>query len=97
DAGKLQWRAQEALAHITAIGRVVTPMASGVLIVKCAMSRTGIDELSSHDAAGPHKFAVAVERLEHHCEAISRAQVAMEIDLARKDLRELNGDAVTQP
>ena len=71
-------------------------MALRILKVDGAISATGIDEFGGDDASGAHEFAVAVQRLEHHGEAIAGAQIAVEIDLAREDVGELYGHAVAQ-
>ena len=94
DAREFQRRAQEGLADALAVGRVVAALAIRAAEPDGAVGTAVVDELGGKDAAGAHHLAKMIDRLVDDGESVALAQVAVKVDIAAEDVRQLRGDAV---
>ena len=53
-----------------------------------------VDELRGQDASGANRFALVLDAFVNDRQPVALAQVAMEIDIGRKNVRDLGGDGV---
>ncbi len=96
DVGKVQWRAQERLAHVAPVrGEIagVLPVIEADRLEALAL----VDEGRGQDLALPQKLAFAVEFFVHQHEAIALADVEHEIDVPAKDIGQFHDHGVAEP
>ncbi|MNC87914.1 hypothetical protein D3C83_36880 [compost metagenome] len=87
---ELDGRAQERLADVLSVRRIVAAFAIRVLEVDGAIHPALIDEFRSHHTPGLHRLTLMVEDLVDDCETVTFAQVAVKIDVGREHVRELH-------
>ena len=81
DARELHRRAQEFLAHRTAVAAVVHRGAGGVGVAERREALAAVDEGGGDDVAVVHAFAFAVDVVVDDGEAVALAQVLREVDV----------------
>ena len=92
DARELERRAQEGLADILAVGRVIAAavLTAGRIGEPCgAVGLAVVDELGGEDAPGAHRAAQMIDGFVDDGEAVALAQIAMKIDVAAENVRQL--------
>jgi hypothetical protein len=95
-ARELERRAQERLAQVRAVGRVV-PALAVVGEPDGAQRPFPVHELGCEHAARTQRPALMVEHLVEDREPVAAPQVAMEVDVAGEDVGDLHRHAVRQP
>src|SRR2546425_5410370 len=88
-AGELQRRAQERLAQILAVRRVVAAAEVNRAIVPAL-----VHELGGEHTPGARRPPGEVIHLVHHREAVALAQVAVEVDVAAEHFAQLHGHVI---
>ena len=94
-ARKLQWRSEKGFAQAVAVQRVVLALGCIALLKPHRRKHLAVvDKISREHAARAHRLAIGLQAFIHHAEAITLAQRADEINIARENFCELHGHAV---
>jgi hypothetical protein len=100
DPRKLHRAGQEGAPAALPIGTVIATAAITAGEPQGLVGATAIDELGGQHAPGAfvpgHGFAIGRQRLVDEAEGVALAQFAVEINVGREDLCQLNGHAVRQ-
>ena len=96
DACELDRRAQKCFFQAPAVFAIVVLGSVGRTPQKRAIRNTLVHELGCDDSPCAGRFAVDAAHFVDDAEAIASAQIVQEIDVARKNVRQLHGDRVGQ-
>src|SRR5262249_11146592 len=96
DPRELQRGAQECLAYVLALNRVIAAFAIRVLEIDGLIDLPVVDEFGGEHAAGLELLTLVVEGLVNDGKAVPAPQVTVEVDVGGEDIGDLGRDRVGQ-